>query len=194
MEILWMVFHFIEPGSLTGQLWEPDVLCGESPAITLSLACSFQVQQCVSLQLHSHTPKPKLNSCNCYLLTLVPDTLTLLHSLALPARVLAPYWKCETATVAVLTASASPCWVVLADLPVPAQLILPQRHKLLLPPPPDPRAPSAAQLLSASLPHLSRLPRFQPQENKDEWIRMGCQAVVEDGGEGTVRRRALTVV
>lgn len=33
MEILWMVFHFIETVSLTGHLWEPDVLCGESKPI-----------------------------------------------------------------------------------------------------------------------------------------------------------------
>lgn len=36
MEILWMVFHFIETVILTGQLWEPDVLCGESKPIILS--------------------------------------------------------------------------------------------------------------------------------------------------------------
>lgn len=34
MEILWMVFHFIETLSLTGRLWEPDVLYGQSGSIT----------------------------------------------------------------------------------------------------------------------------------------------------------------
>lgn len=36
MDILWMVFHFIETVSLAGRLWEADVFGGESKPIILS--------------------------------------------------------------------------------------------------------------------------------------------------------------
>lgn len=45
MEILWMVFHFMETGSLTGRLWEPDVLCGESKPIILSQSGPLSVME-----------------------------------------------------------------------------------------------------------------------------------------------------
>lgn len=61
MEILWMVFHFIETVILTGQLWEPDVLCRESKPIILShnglwLLLSGPGSD-VSAKLHSQTHK-----------------------------------------------------------------------------------------------------------------------------------------
>lgn len=76
-----MVFHFIETVRLTGHLWDPDVLCGESKPIILSQT-------------------GRRWKMGAWLLPYFHNAVALKHGSGVTAGVFSSLWKCETATVA----------------------------------------------------------------------------------------------